>query len=109
MIKSHRYYKQKLNDLDNVNKPFRAESDEPLVLDTVGAVCLDWEGDFASAVSSGGILLKHPGRVGHAAMFGCGCWVQEAATNSETNSIAVCTTGCGEYVAILSKFTLNQI
>ena len=103
MIKSHRYYKQKLNELENVNKPLRIEPDEPLVLDTVGAVCLDEEGDFASAASSGGILLKHPGRVGHASMFGCGCWVQEEATNDEKNSIAVCTTGCGEYVIIFSK------
>ena len=29
-------------------------------------------GNLASAVSSGGILLKHPGRVGHASFFGCG-------------------------------------
>ena len=41
-------------------------------IDTVGAIVLDIYGNLASAVSSGGILLKHPGRVGHASFFGCG-------------------------------------
>lgn len=46
-------------------------------------------------------VFKHAGRVGHSSMFGCGCWVDEQEKNEETNeanSIAVCTTGCGEYI-----------
>ena len=33
-------------------------------------------------------------------MYGCGCWVdsQETPENNEMNSIAICTTGCGEYI-----------
>ena len=46
------------------------------VTDTVGVVVMDRRGRVASTVSSGGIALKQPGRVGQASCFGCGCWAQ---------------------------------
>ncbi|TKS85377.1 Threonine aspartase 1 [Collichthys lucidus] len=59
-------------------------------LDTVGAVVVDLEGNVAAAVSSGGLAMKHPGRVGQAAHYGCGCWA-ENAYNMNPYSTAVST------------------
>lgn len=61
-------------------------------LDTVGAVCVDCDNNFASAISSGGLLLKYKGRVGQAAVPGAGCWSE--------SSIAITTTGVGEYLTL---------
>ncbi|KAF7668786.1 hypothetical protein LDENG_00288220 [Lucifuga dentata] len=59
-------------------------------LDTVGAVVVDLEGNVAAAVSSGGLAMKHPGRVGQAAHYGCGCWAENAC-NMNPYSTAVST------------------
>lgn len=40
-------------------------------LDTVGAVCVDQRGGVAGGVSSGGISLKFPGRIGQVSI----CWL----------------------------------
>lgn len=61
-------------------------------LDTVGAIAVDSNNNFASAISSGGILLKYKGRVGQAAVPGAGCWSED--------SVAITTTGVGEYLTL---------
>uniref|UniRef100_A0A3B3ZEI3 Uncharacterized protein n=1 Tax=Periophthalmus magnuspinnatus TaxID=409849 RepID=A0A3B3ZEI3_9GOBI len=61
-------------------------------LDTVGAVVVDLEGNVAAAVSSGGLAMKHPGRVGQASHYGCGCWA-ENANDLISYSTAVSTSG----------------
>ncbi|XP_056147901.1 threonine aspartase 1 [Lampris incognitus] len=66
-------------------------------LDTVGAVVVDQEGNVAAAVSSGGLAMKHPGRVGQAAHYGCGCWAENGC-NMNPYSTAVSTSGCGEHL-----------
>ena len=40
-----------------------------LSLDTVGSVAIDLDGNVASAASSGGILMKIPGRVGQVCIY----------------------------------------
>ncbi|KAL4239085.1 taspase [Mactra antiquata] len=67
------------------------------IQDTVGAVCIDINGNVAAGVSSGGISLKQTGRLGPAALYGAGCW----ATNWQSGDkpgIAVATSGTGEYI-----------
>ncbi|XP_005157026.1 threonine aspartase 1 isoform X3 [Danio rerio] len=59
-------------------EPVEGEENNSACLDTVGAVVVDWEGNVAAAVSSGGLAMKHPGRVGQAAHYGCGCWAENA-------------------------------
>ncbi|KAG8041473.1 hypothetical protein G9C98_002766 [Cotesia typhae] len=62
-------------------------------MDTVGAVCVDAYGNVAAACSSGGIILKYPGRVGQAGIWGCGVWAHNGAC-----SVASSTSGCGEHL-----------
>jgi len=65
--------------------------------DTVGAVCCDGT-HVAAAVSSGGIWLKHSGRVGEAAVFGAGCWACDASGHGDDASVATSVSGVGEQV-----------
>ncbi|XP_063172408.1 threonine aspartase 1 isoform X2 [Candoia aspera] len=73
------------------------KENESETLDTVGAVVIDQEGNVAAAVSSGGLALKHPGRVGQAALYGCGCWAENMGIQNPY-STAVSTSGCGEHL-----------
>lgn len=68
------------------------------VTDTVGVVVMDRRGRVASTVSSGGIALKQPGRVGQASCFGCGCWAQSKMGPQRGFSVGISTTGCGEHL-----------
>ncbi|KAI8994374.1 nucleophile aminohydrolase [Gaertneriomyces semiglobifer] len=47
---------------------------DDMLNDTVGAIAISSDGTIVSGVSSGGISLKFPGRIGEAALFGCGTW-----------------------------------
>lgn len=58
------------------------------ITDTVGAVVLDSKGNYACGVSTGGITLKHSGRVGDSAIPGSGFWAK--------SNFACSTSGVGE-------------
>lgn len=66
--------------------------------DTVGAVALDANGNFASAASTGGTTMKLPGRIGDTPQIGSGVY-------SDNRSGAATVTGWGE-VAI--RLTLSK-
>ncbi|KAL3151544.1 hypothetical protein ABBQ38_012540 [Trebouxia sp. C0009 RCD-2024] len=55
-----------------------SDLDDSCLNDTVGAVFIDPAGRVGAGVSSGGIAMKTPGRVGEAAMYACGCWAVDA-------------------------------
>jgi beta-aspartyl-peptidase (threonine type) len=56
---------------------------------TIGAVARDLDGNLAAATSSGGIINKHPGRVGDTPLVGAGVY-------ADNETCAVSATGCGE-------------
>lgn len=58
-------------------------------LETVGAVALDKDGNFAAATSTGGFQLKLPGRIGDSPLIGCG-------TYADNQAGACSATGVGE-------------
>jgi L-asparaginase / beta-aspartyl-peptidase len=57
---------------------------------TVGVVALDTAGNLAAGTSTGGTVLKMPGRVGDSPIIGAG-------TYANNDSCAVSATGTGEY------------
>ena len=78
-----------------VKKEFSNESETFVseLQDTIGVICIDKYCNMSSAISSGGILLKQDGRIGHSSHYGCGCW---SFKYTKHVAIASCTTGCGE-------------
>ena len=76
------------------------EGDEDLITDTVGAIAIDMFGHIAAGSSSGGIGMKHRGRVGPAALVGIGTAVIPADPEDEERTcVAAVTSGTGEHMA----------
>ncbi|KAF7911746.1 uncharacterized protein EAE98_011861 [Botrytis deweyae] len=76
------------------------KADVDLITDTVGAIAIDMYGRIAAASSSGGIGMKHRGRVGPAALVGIGTAVVPCDERDEDQvSVAAVTSGTGEHMA----------
>lgn len=70
------------------------------ITDTVGAIAVDCLGNIAAGSSSGGIGMKHKGRVGPAALVGIGTAVIPYESEEPTKtSVATVTSGTGEHMA----------
>ena len=76
-----------------------AQVDEDIITDTVGAIAIDMYGNIACGASSGGIGMKHRGRIGPAALVGIGAAVIPV-DNSDPDrmTVASVTSGTGEHM-----------
>ncbi|KAK0741021.1 nucleophile aminohydrolase [Schizothecium vesticola] len=86
----------------HVRQKRRASSSEDLdiVTDTIGAIAIDFQGHIAAGSSSGGIGMKHRGRIGPAALVGIGTAViPEDPDDEDQTSVAAVTSGTGEHMA----------
>jgi beta-aspartyl-peptidase (threonine type) len=67
----------------------KKKTNPPRPCDTVGAVACDGDGHVAAATSTGGSLLKIPGRIGDSPIVGAGLYADDELG-------AACSTGWGE-------------
>ncbi|KAI9844986.1 MAG: hypothetical protein M1837_005130 [Sclerophora amabilis] len=76
------------------------ENRSDVITDTVGVIAVDSHGRIAAGSSSGGIGMKHRGRVGPAALVGIGSAVRPIdPDDKERTSVATVTSGTGEHIA----------
>ncbi|KAB8257336.1 nucleophile aminohydrolase [Aspergillus pseudonomiae] len=75
-------------------------ADMDQISDTVGAIAVDSQGNIAAGSSSGGIGMKHRGRIGPAALVGIGTAVIPLDPNDpDQTCVATVTSGTGEHIA----------
>jgi taspase, threonine aspartase, 1 len=85
---------------ESLLEPLQRTAEDDIITDTVGAIAIDMYGNIAAGSSSGGIGMKHRGRVGPAALVGIGTAVIPVDEKDEQGiSVAAVTSGTGEHMA----------
>ncbi|KAH8678342.1 nucleophile aminohydrolase [Xylariales sp. PMI_506] len=86
--------------LESISASIKGVEREDKITDTVGAIAIDQWGNMAAGSSSGGIGMKHRGRVGPAALVGVGTALIPANQHDEDGTVvAAVTSGTGEHMA----------
>ncbi|KAK3315103.1 nucleophile aminohydrolase [Apodospora peruviana] len=89
-----------LTNAGDLEHQTQLDGDTDKVTDTIGAIAIDLKGNIAAGSSSGGIGMKHSGRVGPAALVGVGTAViPEDPDDNNAASVAAVTSGTGEHMA----------
>ena len=84
---------------DGSNSDDEDDDDDDDITDTVGAIAIDLYGNIACAASSGGIGMKHRGRIGPASSVGTGAAVHVADKDDPDRvTVATVTSGTGEHM-----------
>ena len=93
-----RLHFEKYSDMVSNKEKKMRRTDSCELNDTVGCVIVDKYGSSSAGVSSGGIPLKYPGRVGEAAIPGAGAWSCKTKRVKEIVSVSSSISGVGERI-----------
>jgi hypothetical protein len=86
--------------VDMYGQELSTTREEDNITDTVGAIAIDSAGRIAAGSSSGGIGMKHGGRIGPAALVGIGTAVMPKDPKDRSGTcVATVMSGTGEHMA----------
>ena len=84
-------------------------SNQDILQDTVGVIVVGRSGRVLSSVSSCGMSLKTPGRIGEAGVFGAGIWAQDLESSSQFPQCALGLSASGQGEQIMKTQLATRV